>query len=108
MNTSGPSNLQPDLSSKTAFVQDSGFLKPQAQTSLILWKKRLRAAGKSLQKGANVGVGILNGVVGDYLHHHDNPLAVRMGFYFKGKPLPLTPDALRSVYPHMTSKICVI
>jgi len=74
----------------------------------IPWKKRFRAAGKSLRKGTDIGVGILNGVVGDYLHQQGNPLAVRMGFYASGKPLALTPEALSSACPNMTSRICVL
>ena len=108
MNTTSPPDPQPESSLSASFVQDGGFLDLQAPKPAVLWKKRFKTAGKSLQKGADVGVGILNGVVGDYLHQQNNPLAVRMGFYAEGRPLPLSPDALESACPNMTSRICVL
>ena len=108
MNTSSPPAPQADPSPAASFVHDGGFLNLQAPNLPVPWKKRFRAAGKSLRKGTDVGVGILNGVVGDYLHQQGNPLAVRMGFYASGKPLSLTPEALASTCPNMTSRICVL
>jgi len=81
---------------------------PNPPSPPIPWKKRFRAAGKSLRKGTDIGVGILNGVIGDYLDQQGNSLAVRMGFYHKGRPLTLTPEALASTYSGMTSRICIL
>jgi len=101
-------SLPPSALNSASFIQDGGFPDLQAPSPPISWKKRFRAAHKSLRKGTDVGVGILNGVVGDYLHQQGNPLAVRMGFYDKGKPLALTPEALTAACPNTTSKICVL
>lgn len=43
----------------------------------------------------------LSGVVGDALHAGGNPLAVTMGFHADGRALPLTPDALAGLQPHV-------
>lgn len=108
MNPASASEPQFDPLPAASFVNDGGFLDLQTPNPPIPWKKRFRAAGKSLRKGTDIGVGILNGVVGDYLHQQGNPLAVRMGFYASGKPLTLTPEALSSTCPNMTSRICIL
>jgi hypothetical protein len=80
MNTTSASDPKLDPLPAASFVHDGGFSDLQAPNPPIPWKKRFRAAGKSFRKGTDIGVGILNGVVGDYLHQQGNPLAVRMGF----------------------------
>ena len=43
----------------------------------------------------------LSGVLGDSLHAAGNPLAVTMGFHAGGRALPLTPESLRGLQPHV-------
>ncbi|MFN8484611.1 MAG: alpha/beta hydrolase [Anaerolineae bacterium] len=57
---------------------------------------------------ATWGVSVVNGYVGDYLRARDNGLAIEMAFYHAGRPLPLTPAALRRAHPNATPKICVL
>ena len=40
----------------------------------------------SMKKGANLSVGLLNGIVGDFLDKDNNGLAVQMQFYANEKP----------------------
>lgn len=97
-----------DMTTRPAFVRDGGFADLQAPGPPVQWKQRFRAAGTFLRKGADVGVGILNGVVGDYLHRQGNPLAVPMGFYVRGAALSLAPEALAEAFPGMTSRVCIL
>ncbi|RJP91599.1 MAG: alpha/beta hydrolase [Desulfobacteraceae bacterium] len=108
MNISGNPDPQADQFVERACGDDDGVLKPLVQKTGVPWKKRFSIAAKSLRKGADAGVGILNGIVGDYLHQQNNPLAVCMEFYTQGRPLTLTPEALKTAFPNMTSRICVL
>ena len=62
----------------------------------------------SMKKGLNAVVGILSGMVGDYLDEQENELAVQMQFHIHGKPLTLSPDTLKEAYPDRTSKVCIL
>jgi pimeloyl-ACP methyl ester carboxylesterase len=53
-------------------------------------------------------ISILNGVLGDHLTTHDNPLAITMGWRHAGKSLPLTSKSLASALPKVSSKILVL
>ena len=53
-------------------------------------------------------VSILNGVLGDHMTAHDNPLTIPMGFHREGKPLNLTPEALASAIPNPQAKVLVL
>ncbi|MFN8476158.1 MAG: alpha/beta hydrolase [Anaerolineae bacterium] len=57
---------------------------------------------------ATWGVSVVNGYVGDYLRARDNGLAIEMAFYHDGRPLTLTPAALRRAHPDATPKLCVL
>jgi pimeloyl-ACP methyl ester carboxylesterase len=50
----------------------------------------------------------VNGVLGDYLHETQNPLAIEMELRHAGRALELSPDALRAAIPHATSKLVVL
>src|SRR5882724_6580093 len=49
----------------------------------------------------------LNAVLGDYLERRGNGLAIGMGFYHRGSPLPMTKAALREAHPRLGSRIVV-
>jgi pimeloyl-ACP methyl ester carboxylesterase len=51
---------------------------------------------------------ILNGVLGDYLSAHDNPLTLTMGWRHQGKPLQATRQALVQALPQPSSRILVL
>jgi pimeloyl-ACP methyl ester carboxylesterase len=71
-------------------------------------KQRLHKLFAAVKKSAQTGVGILNGVVGDYLHEQQNALAVQMQFYLRNRALELTPAMLRQAYPVITPKVCIL
>lgn len=50
---------------------------------------------------------VLNGTHGDFLAASDNPLAFDLAFYQDGRPLSLSPDALRSALPEATDRVAV-
>jgi len=51
---------------------------------------------------------VLNGMWGDYLHAHDNGLAVQMAFYQQGRPLALDCTSLRAAHAQPTARLCVL
>ena len=53
-------------------------------------------------------VGVLNGVLGDYLAERNNPLAIQMRLRHHGEPLELTPEALRATFPAAGPKVVVL
>ena len=53
-------------------------------------------------------VSILNGVLGDHMSARGNPLTIQMGFRHQGKPLALTPEALRANFPAAQGKVLVL
>jgi triacylglycerol lipase len=56
----------------------------------------------------NVGfIGILNGVIGDYLQQTQNPLSIEMDFYFKEQPLKGDLSAVKSEFPEAKNNICI-
>lgn len=79
-----------------------------ASSSPISRKSRYHALGRAMRKVGDVGLSVLNGLVGDYLHRQKNPLAVRMGFYADGKPLLLSHGAPGALPTGDTSRICVL
>jgi pimeloyl-ACP methyl ester carboxylesterase len=50
----------------------------------------------------------LNGVLGDYLDEHGNPLAIEMQLRHAGVALALTPEALRTTLPRAGAKVVVL
>ncbi len=53
------------------------------------------------------GVGILNGIFGDYLVRRSNGLAIAMAFRHSGQALALEPSALQAAYPACDGRICI-
>lgn len=53
-------------------------------------------------------ISILNGVLGDHMTAHDNPLTITMGFYQDGKLLELTPTSLTKSIPAPQGRILVL
>ncbi|MFP2906001.1 esterase/lipase family protein [Pyxidicoccus sp. 3LFB2] len=50
-------------------------------------------------------IGVLNGVVGDYLHRSDNGLATPMELFLDGCPLRLERESLQRAYPHSRGRL---
>lgn len=57
---------------------------------------------------AERGISVLNGVVGDYLDHNRNGLAIPMAFVQDAQPLALTASALRAAQPSLTGKLVIL
>ncbi|MBZ4410909.1 GPI inositol-deacylase [Myxococcus sp. XM-1-1-1] len=55
----------------------------------------------------DVALGVLNGVLGDYLHRQNNALATPMGLYHQGLPLPVEREALRAAHPTSTGRVAL-
>jgi pimeloyl-ACP methyl ester carboxylesterase len=53
-------------------------------------------------------LGVMNGLVGDYLARTQNELAFDMCLMSSGAPLPLTKAALGKAHPDATSRVCVL
>jgi len=66
------------------------------------------AATERLPGWTEWSISVLNGMVGDYLRHRRNGLAIEMACYHQNRPLPLTAESLRRVYPNLTAKLCVL
>ncbi len=54
------------------------------------------------------GISVLNGMIGDYLHHRHNGLAIEMAYYHRNRPLALTTESLLQAYPNPTTKLCIL
>lgn len=52
-------------------------------------------------------IGVLNGVVGDYLHRQDNGLATPMELIHEGRPLRLERESLQRAYPHSRGRLAL-
>ncbi len=61
-----------------------------------------------LKSAIDNGMGILNGIVGDYLHQAKNPLATEMGIYLDGNPVPLSKSGFENHYPQATPNLCIL
>ncbi|MCY1021656.1 esterase/lipase family protein [Pyxidicoccus sp. MSG2] len=57
--------------------------------------------------GVEFAIGVLNGVVGDYLHRSDNGLATPMELFHDGHPLALDRESLRRAYPHSRGRLAL-
>lgn len=53
-------------------------------------------------------IAILNGVLGDHMTTHGNPLTITMGFRHQGQALELTPQALTTAFPQSGGKVMVL
>lgn len=61
----------------------------------------------SARWAADVALGAVNGVIGDYLHERGNELDLGMQFRQGDDYLPLEPEALERLLPEATSKLVV-
>ncbi len=64
------------------------------------------AADRAAQWAAS-GVSILNGVFGDYLHKHQNGLAIDMAFVHRDQPMSLDRAALLGAFPDSAGRLCI-
>ncbi|HEU4728317.1 MAG TPA: hypothetical protein VFT22_10520 [Kofleriaceae bacterium] len=65
--------------------------------------------GSSVPGGEREAViAALNGVLGDHLAEHDNPLALAMQLRHRGEPLELSPGGLRRALPQAGRKLVVL
>ena len=55
-----------------------------------------------------LALAVLNGVIGDYLHETENPLAIEMRMRHDGHPLELDEAALREAFPRAGGKLLVL
>ena len=62
----------------------------------------------TLKKGANLSVGLLNGIVGDFLDKDNNGLAVQMQFYANEKPFTISKENIETVHKKISSKVCIL
>jgi triacylglycerol lipase len=62
------------------------------------------AMGKKLE----FAIGVLNGVVGDYLERTGNGLAIEMACYLDERAVPLTRAGLQAAYPNATPRIALL
>ncbi len=81
-------------------------LKSEKETSKI--KDTIGKTASVLKTGANKGVSILNGVVGDKLEEKVNSISLKMQFYKNGKPIVLTKDDIKKIHPKPSSKVCIL
>ncbi|WP_239014912.1 esterase/lipase family protein [Archangium violaceum] len=62
-----------------------------------------RAGGGKLE----FALGVLNGVLGDYLHRQDNELATPMELFLDGQPVRLDRASLQRAYPAPTGRLAL-
>jgi triacylglycerol lipase len=62
-------------------------------------------AARPSGRGVELAIGVLNGVVGDYLHRQSNGLATPMELIHEGRPLPLEREALQRAHPHSRGRL---
>ena len=72
-----------------------------AQLAPLLGETRARPEHEAI-------LAVLNGVLGDYLHVTNNPLAIAMGFRHGGRELVLETKELRAAIPHAGGKLLVL
>jgi triacylglycerol lipase len=83
-------------------------IKQQLEKTEEQWRSRWENVAQKVKKGSDRSLSILNGLVGDYLEEKGVAIAVQMAFYFNERPLELTAEALQTVYPKATGKICIL
>lgn len=61
-----------------------------------------------MAKQLDLAIAILNGLVGDHLARTSNGLAIDMGCWLGGAPVPLTRAGLRAAYPDASDRVAVL
>jgi pimeloyl-ACP methyl ester carboxylesterase len=56
---------------------------------------------------ADIGIGVLNGVIGDYLQARNNDLAQQLAVYRDNKPIAVDADSLAKTFHNATPRVCV-
>jgi triacylglycerol lipase len=56
----------------------------------------------------DTAIGVLNGVIGDYLKRKDNSLAIPMQVICRGQPIDITSDAIAASYPRATPRLALL
>lgn len=59
-------------------------------------------------RGRDATVSILNGVLGDHMQAHGNPLTIAMGFRRDGQALELSKESLAGAFPQASGKVLVM
>lgn len=81
--------------------------KPPNDTTTAQAPDREPGKPKSRRRWGSWALGVLNGVVGDYLHERGNELQVDMGVMHDGRVVPLDTASLARAFPGARSRICV-
>ena len=68
---------------------------------------RMKSAVKS-QNWAKTGRSVLNGIIGDYLEKENSPLAIKMGFYHRGRKLDLNESLASQFDSPLTNKVVLL
>ncbi len=84
----------------------TGAEEPHAATEDPAVPMRSDVVG-GLEWSRDSALGVVNGVVGDYLARRGNALALEMSFRHEGRRLTLDRDSLRQELPDASSKLCV-
>lgn len=69
--------------------------------------QRMNSAGARPGR-LEAALGILNGVIGDYLVARSNPLAIEFGLYEENRSLACDREALARAHPATTGRLCVL
>ena len=72
-----------------------------------IWGNEAHEALESRSDSVAAAIAAVNGIYGDELTDHENPLAGAMMVRHAGKPVALTTDALAAAYPAATGRVVV-
>lgn len=72
-----------------------------------IWGNEVDEALESRSDSVGAAIAAVNGIYGDELTDHENPLAGAMMVRREGKPVALTTDALAAAYPAATGRVVV-
>lgn len=84
-----------------------GLVFASAAAALRYAESRLPAEADAPNPALDDIVSAVGGIVGDHMTGSRNPLAVRMGFYTRGRRLALRRDALAAAYPDAGPRLAV-
>jgi triacylglycerol lipase len=86
-----------------ASAMQPGLAPPAPAGALAVPPPATPAGGGKLE----FALGVLNGVLGDYLHRQDNGLATPMELFLEGHPVRLDRESLRRAYPAATGRLAL-
>ncbi|MGK0289873.1 MAG: triacylglycerol lipase [bacterium] len=99
-------NIQNSSSFSLPIDFEENMASPQKEKTP--WKGKFNKICKQFKRSADLGVGVLNGVFGDYLDEQDNDLAVPMQFRYRYHRVELTTESLQNAYSNITPKVCIL